>query len=148
MALLPYVLAAILAGVFIPVQAGVNSALRRSSESPIFAALISFAGGTLALALILLLARVDQPKYAQVPSTPWYGYTGGLLGAFFVTVAVIAQPKIGAATLVGCMILGQMVCSMAIDHFGWLGLPVRELTLPRTAGALLVLGGVYLVQRG
>lgn len=148
MALLPYILAAVLAGVFIPVQAGVNGALRRSSESPIFAALISFAGGTLALGLVLLLARVDQPKLQQVPGTPWYGFTGGLLGAFFVTVAVLAQPKIGAATLVGCMILGQVICSLAIDHFGWLEVPVREITLPRAAGALLVLGGVYLVQRG
>lgn len=141
-------LAAVLAGMFIPLQATVNGALRRSSESPIFASLVSFTGGVVSLALVLLLTPVDKPVLEKVPSTPWYGYTGGVLGAFFVTVALLAQPKIGAATLVSCMVLGQILASLLLDHYGLLGVAVREITPMRIGGALLVLGGMFMVQRG
>jgi len=143
----PYILAAILAGLFIPLQVAVNGSLRKTSESPIFAALVSFASGTLALLLLLLTAPVAKPKLEQVSDTPWYGYIGGLLGAFFVTVAILSQPKIGAASLVACMVLGQVICSMVFDHYGFFGITVRELTTTRVIGALLVVGGVVLIVK-
>ncbi len=144
---LPYILAAILAGIFIPMQAAVNGSLRKTSESPIFAALISFTGGTLALLMLLLATPVAKPKLEQVGTTPWYGYTGGLLGAFFVTVAILSQPKIGAASLVACMVLGQILCSMVFDQFGLFGMVPRNLTAVRVLGAVMVAGGVILVVK-
>lgn len=142
-----FYLAAVLAGVFIPLQAAVNGSLRKTSESPVFAALVSFAGGTLALMVLLLATPVAKPKLEQVSGTPWYGYTGGLLGAFFVIVAVLSQPKIGAASLVACMVLGQVICSMIFDHYGIFGISIRELTVTRALGGLLVVGGVILVVK-
>lgn len=40
-----------------------------------------------------------------------------------------------------------MVASLLLDHFGWAGYPQQSLTPMRAAGALLVIGGVLLIQR-
>ena len=37
---------------------------------------------------------------------------------------------------------------MLADHFGWLGVAVRPISLVRLVGLALVLGGAVLVQRG
>jgi bacterial/archaeal transporter family-2 protein len=42
---------------------------------------------------------------------------------------------------------GQVVASIAIDHFGLLGVPVQSASLPRIGGALLIVMGVVIVQR-
>jgi bacterial/archaeal transporter family-2 protein len=74
-------------------------------------------------------------------------WTGGLLGAFFVCASIILTPRLGAATTVGVFLTGQVVASIAIDHFGLLGVPVQSASLPRIGGALLIVMGVVIVQR-
>ncbi|MNP55794.1 hypothetical protein D3C76_1504640 [compost metagenome] len=43
---------------------------------------------------------------------------------------------------------GQVVASLLLDHFGWFGLVERQVTMPRVLGALLLIGGVVLIQFG
>ena len=51
------------------------------------------------------------------------------------------------AALVGLVVAGQLVASLVLDHFGWLGFPQHTLSVPRAIGALLILAGVLLVRR-
>uniref|UniRef100_UPI0019D0043D DMT family transporter n=1 Tax=Pseudomonas viridiflava TaxID=33069 RepID=UPI0019D0043D len=41
---------------------------------------------------------------------------------------------------------GQILASLLLDHFGLFGLIERQLTTPRVLGALLLIGGVVLIQ--
>ncbi|MEO5858061.1 MAG: DMT family transporter [Pyrinomonadaceae bacterium] len=45
------------------------------------------------------------------------------------------------------LIAGQMVVTLVIDHFGLLGLPVKEVSLARLGGILLITAGVILIRR-
>ena len=45
------------------------------------------------------------------------------------------------------MVGGQLLISLALDHFGVLGVPQQPLSLGRIAGVGLVLAGVLLVRR-
>jgi transporter family-2 protein len=56
-------------------------------------------------------------------------------------------PKLGAATFIALLVAGQMLASVTLDHFGWLGLAQREIDLPRVIGVLLLIGGVVLIRR-
>ena len=54
-------LLAILVGIALPVQAGVNAQLRISLGHPLVAAFVSFLVGTLALGLLLVVLRIPLP---------------------------------------------------------------------------------------
>jgi transporter family-2 protein len=74
-------------------------------------------------------------------------WTGGLLGAAYVLASIVLTPALGAAATVGFFLAGQMAASVAIDHFGLLGAATNEVSSPRILGLLLVLAGVFLIQR-
>jgi len=137
---------AILTGVALPVQAGVNSQLRGALGHPALAATVSFFVGTVALATYVVAARLAVPSGA-ISRTLWWHWSGGLIGAFFIACAIILAPRLGAATLVGAVVAGQMLASLVLDHYGLVGYPQHPLNLWRMAGVALVLAGVFLIQR-
>lgn len=134
-------------GLLIAIQAPTNAMLARAGGSPVLAALISFAVGTLALLAVWLAsgARPGVEPFARLPHYAWYG---GLYGAFFVAVAAFAVPRIGVGSLITIGIAGQVVGALVLDHFGVLGLPRDTITLTKLLGAVLVVVGVVLVRRG
>jgi transporter family-2 protein len=142
-----YILLALLAGACMPVQAGINSQLRTFVGDPAFAAMVSFAVGTIALFGFVLATRAPWPSMADVSQTQWWHWTGGFLGAFLVTMSVILAPRIGAATMLALFVTGQMAVSLLLDHFGAVGYPLRAISLPRVVGAAMLVVGVVLVQR-
>jgi transporter family-2 protein len=141
------ILVAILVGVVLPVQSGVNAQLRIGVGHPLLAAFISFAVGTIALLGLNLALRVPLPAGEAVTRLPWWHWIGGLLGACYIYLAILLAPRVGAATLVASIVAGQMATSLLLDHFGWVGYPQQPLTPTRAVGALLVIGGVLLIQR-
>jgi bacterial/archaeal transporter family-2 protein len=134
-------------GIGLVVQVGMNSTLRAQLGSPIVAALISFLVGSAALAVYALVMRSPLPLRSQVAAVPGWAWFGGFLGAFYVASSVVVGPRLGAATLLALVVLGQLVTSLLVDHFGWLGFPHHPLTLVRVGGALLLFAGVVLITR-
>ncbi|EKE70990.1 DMT family transporter [Gallaecimonas xiamenensis] len=141
------ILITLAAGAMMPLQAGINAQLAANTGGAIWAAFISFAVGTLVLGGYLLALRQGIPSLGQLGSLPWWQWTGGLLGAFFVAVAAFAAPKLGAAAFIGFLVAGQMLASLLLDHQGWVGYLQKEINLYRIAGALMVIGGVVLIRR-
>jgi len=136
---------ALAAGVVLIVQVGVNSTLRRSLGTPVAAALMSFVVGTLALVVFLWLSRAPWPGRAQLAAAPLWAWCGGLLGAFYVVATIVVGPRLGAAALLALVVLGQLLTSLLVDHFGWLGFAQHSLTPLRLLGAALLFGGVLLI---
>ena len=134
-------------GLLIAIQAPTNAMLARAGDSPVLAALISFAVGTLAL-LVVWLASGTRSGAAPLARLPYYAWFGGLYGAFFVAVAAFAVPRIGVGSLITIGVAGQVVGALALDHFGLLGLPRDPVSVTKLVGAALVVVGVVLVRRG
>jgi bacterial/archaeal transporter family-2 protein len=133
------------AGGLIALQAPINAGLGRSTGS-LPAALISFAVGSVALAAIVVLSG----KAGGLGSTfdvSWYYLLGGLLGAVYVTNALIAVSAIGAGGVAAATITGQLAASVAIDRLGLFGLDQVALTPERLLGVALLLAGTILVVR-
>jgi transporter family-2 protein len=102
-------------------------------------------GGTI-LAVAVLVLRVPVPPLASLSAAPWWAWTGGCLGAFFVLSALTLAPKLGAAAFVSTTIVGTMIASLLIDHFGLLAYRVQPVTALRLAGAALVVTGMIILQ--
>ena len=145
-AILVPVLLVFFAGGLVAIQAPTNSMLSRAGGSPVLAALISFAVGTIAL-FIVWTASGNRPGTAPFAGLPWYAWVGGLYGAIFVAVAAYAAPKIGLASLITIGIAGQIAMALWLDHIGGLGLEREPVNLGRILGAALVIAGVVLVRR-
>jgi transporter family-2 protein len=140
------VLLAAAAGGLVGMQAPVNSRLGKHVGS-FEAATFSFLVGTVALVLILLVARGGTGGFGQIGRVPWWGLVGGLLGAVYVTVALIAVRTLGATGLTAAVIAGQLVISVVIDRFGLLGIARQPVGFSRVLGLLLLVAGVVLVVR-
>lgn len=141
-----FVLLGIIAGISVPTQAGINAQLGVWTKSPVIAATISFAVGTFTLVVYSFATRIPLPAVATIGSHPWWIWTGGALGAFFVTATIMLVPKLGATTMVATILAGQMLASLLLDHFGALGYPLHPVSLGRLAGVALVCVGVWLIK--
>lgn len=146
MALFLPLLLVFVAGAMIAIQAPTNAILGKAGGSPVLAALISFAVGTVAL-FIVWLGSGNRPGVSAFAGLPWYAWIGGLYGALFVAVAAYAAPKIGVASLITIGIAGQIAMALLLDHLGALGLAREPINAGRIAGAVLVIAGVILVRR-
>ncbi len=143
-----YYLLAMAAGVAVAVQAGVNSQLRDAIRNPIITSLLSFCVGTIALLLyVLIMYRNEVPSLDQLRQVSPWKWTGGLLGVLYVTAVILAAPRIGAANTLGIIVAGQLLMAIVLDHFGWLGFPVKTINWNRILGALFLLVGVYLLRK-
>ncbi len=141
---LAVVLTAIVGGI-LALQAPINAELGRATGS-IPAALVSFGIGTLALAVIVVAAG-DAGNLSSTFDVSWYYLIGGLLGAVYVTTALITVKTIGAGGVAAATITGQLAASVVIDRFGMFGLAETPLTPSRIAGVALLLAGTALIVR-
>lgn len=142
-----FIFLAVLAGMAMPTQATVNSKLAGYVNSPISAAFISFAVGTVVLFVYMLLTGVPFSSLATAKDAPLVAWIGGFLGAFFVSVMAMIVPKIGVALSFSLAIGGQMLATLLIDHFGWLGVPEKPINLWRVLGAAMITVGVILIRK-
>ena len=138
---------ALIAGMAAPTQFAINSQLRQVVGGPVLAGAISFLVGTIILIAAAVIVSRSVPDLGSVMGAPWWMYLGGLLGAFYVCASIVLTPRLGAATTIGLFLAGQVIASIAIDHFGLFGLPVQSASIPRLLGALLIIVGVAVVQR-
>jgi transporter family-2 protein len=138
------VLFAIVAGTFLPLQAGVNTRLAHFVGGPVRASMVSFAVGAIALLLVVVLFY--RAGAVDARSAPWWAWTGGFLGAFYVTSTVVVPVRIGAAPFFGLLVAAQLVMGVLIDRFGLIGFPERALSPLRVLGVALLVGGALLVR--
>lgn len=140
------VLVGVLAGCLVGMQAPINSRLGRSVGT-VQAATFSFLIGTAVLLAIAAFWQGGLGELAQIGRAPWWALVGGLLGAVYVTVALIAVRTLGASGLTAVVITGQLAISVAIDRFGLFGISRSPIGTERILGLVLLVAGVVLVVR-
>jgi transporter family-2 protein len=145
-ALLPVFLA-IAAGIGLVIQQAVNASLRSALQSSAWTAFTSYGVGWVCMVLLILALRDPVPAANLVTRVPWWAWGGGALGSVFIVLGIFLVPQIGAATFFTLVIAGQMLASVAFDHFGWLGLTQRPVDASRLIGVALLIGGVVLIRR-
>jgi transporter family-2 protein len=134
------------AGALVGMQAPVNARLGRAVGG-VQAASISFLIGTVALLVAATVAHGGLGGYAKAGGAPWWAFIGGLLGAVYVTVAILTVRTLGASSLTAVVIVGQLAISVAIDRFGLFGIARQSIGPPRIIGLVLLVIGVTLVVR-
>ena len=135
------------AGISLASQQVINANLRQELGSPWWAGFVSYFVGTLAMLAVALLSGGPPLSAAMAARSSWFSWTGGVFGAVFIGTAILAIPRLGAATVLALIVIGQMVGSLAFDHFGVLGVPQHPASPARLAGAALLILSVILIRR-
>ena len=140
------ILIALMVGAGYPLQAGINASIAKFHGHPLLAALTNTTVASLVLLVAVLVLRVPLPHVSSLVSAPWWAWTGGCLGAFFVLSSLVLAPKLGAAAFVSTTIVGTMVASLVIDHYGFIAYRAQPVTLLRVMGGALVVTGMIMIQ--
>ncbi len=137
----------VLAGAFVAIQAPINAQLARGLGVPVAAAAISFLSGAIVLGLVTYFTTRSQGLVIDWKApAPWLFVAGGALGAVYVTSSVLLTPRIGAAALMAFLVSGQLLAGMLVDKAGYFGVAVRELSMGRIVGAMLLLAGALMIR--
>jgi transporter family-2 protein len=139
------VLLTALAGGLVALQAPINAGLGRATGG-LPAALISFSVGTAILAAIVVLSG-KAGGVGSASDVSWYYLLGGLLGAAYVTNALLAVPTLGAGGVAALTVTGQLTAAVVVDRLGLFGLDQVPLSFDRAAGVAMLLAGTFLVVR-
>ena len=140
-----YAMLMLVAGIGVPVLAALNAALGRAIGSPAAAAAVLF---TVALTVTAVVTLVTGPQaLARLGGAPKHLFLGGTLVAFYVLSITYVAPHFGVGNAVFFVLLGQVISTAAIDHFGLFGAQVTPLNLTRSAGIAIMALGVWVTQR-
>jgi bacterial/archaeal transporter family-2 protein len=134
------------AGCSVALQQLLNANLGKALQSAWWAGFVSYLGGTLIMLFILLLAGDRSLNSAAAARVPWVSWTGGIFGAAFIATSILMVPRLGTATVVTLIVVGQLLSSLAFDHFGLLGTPQHDITALRLGGAVFLIIGAALIR--
>ena len=138
-----YLIIALAAGVALATQSAINTQLAKAmSGEAVIATFISFAVGTIVLFFIAWVKTDLWGNLSAIPSQPWWKLIGGVLGAIVVFTTVLLAPKLGITAMLFFIIVGQLITAATIDHFGLIGMPIREVNITKLIGLIIVAFGL------
>lgn len=146
MNLLP--LLALAAGAAIATQASMNARLGVLLKSAILGTSIAFFMSFIFTLIIMVITTKQYPALAEVKSVPLYLWFSGVLSAFGVGMFYYLIPKMGVGNTMSYALTGQILIAIVISHFGWFDLPIKPIDTIKTAGTVLLITGVLLINWG
>ena len=137
---------ALVMGVCVAFQGTFNSALaaRIGAGEALLANTAFVAAGC--LTVFFTMSSASRFSISRMSSAPWYEYAGGPCGFAIIFLAIVLFPRLGAGLTLALAIGAQLVCAIAIDHFGFMGVPEHAINVQRILGVVLLAAGAALVK--
>ncbi|WP_438444106.1 DMT family transporter [Gorillibacterium sp. sgz5001074] len=137
------ILLAFLAGAFGSTQATINTMIGKQASQFNMIAYVSLV--QVAISLVFILFRGDFRSLSG-PTWGWIG-TSALLGVIIMLAVTTSINSIGSLSVYVLLILGQVILSAVVDHFGWFGVPKSPITLQKAGSISIIMIGVVLLVR-
>ncbi|EQK44131.1 hypothetical protein C672_0659 [[Clostridium] bifermentans ATCC 638] len=134
-------LISILTGVVLSIMVVLNGDLGNATGNYISSVIIHFVG----LIGIIILLVVTKSKIKNLKGIPFYMFSGGLIGILTVLFTNISFTNLGVSLTVSLALLGQLVTSIVIDHFGYFGLEVNKFEKKKTIGFGIIILGIFIM---
>lgn len=102
----------------------------------------------IAMVLLIVYIKGKEKKKFSFRGAPWYVYLVGFMGVGMVASSSWVTLRIGATAMMSLSVIGQMVSSAMVDHYGWFGVEKQKFSLKQLPCYLLVLVGILCVVNG
>ena len=124
-----------------------NARLRVGLVNPPLAAAVSFALIVFVVLTLFAVMPTPLPTLDDLGRMPWWAPLGGLAGAAAVFGGLAFVDKVGAGPFNGLIITANILTSLCIDQFGWLGMTSHNQGLSHWIGGVLMVAGIALIAR-
>lgn len=140
--------AGVVVGMVMALQTAINGELGRLVHSASYAATVSMLGGMSSILLIVLFYERSFHQFSQAfgKGKPCWIWSGGVLGAIYISVGAWLVQFVGTGGTVVLMLCGLISVSLLIDKFGWLGVQKKIVQAVQLLGLALLLGGVAFIR--
>ncbi|MDO3411623.1 DMT family transporter [Saccharibacillus sp. CPCC 101409] len=134
---------ALLAGAALSFEGAIYAELGKSIGQ-LETSFYNFLAGSIILGLLwLFFGKGHLPHVLRAPK---WSLLGGLLGVAYLTSIVISVPYVGVGITMVAVIVGQMVMSMTIEHYGWLGSEKSAVNKEKILAALSMAVALVLIN--
>jgi len=139
---------AVVFGAGVATQSRINGELGSALGDGYLAAVISFGGGLLILAIAMAFMPTGRRGLGTIVGLltrremPWYYVAGGAAGAFLVLSQGLTAAILGVALFTVAIVSGQTLSGLVIDRRGLGTMQPKKLTVTRVLGSVLTLVAV------
>lgn len=134
-------LISVLTGIILAIMIALNGNLGNATGNYVSSVIIHFVG----LIGIIIVLIVTKSKIKNLKGIPFYMFSGGLIGILTVLSTNISFSNLGVSLTVSLALLGQLITSIVIDHFGYFGLTVTRFEKKKTIGFGIIILGIYVM---
>ncbi|ENA28435.1 MULTISPECIES: DMT family transporter [Pseudomonas] len=131
-------------GAVLSAQSSINGRLG-AQVGVLESAWLTFTSG--ALLTFLLVFFFEPPHPMTLFTAPKWQLIGALFGVVYMLAMVFSIPRVGTAAATVAVITGQLLMSLLIDHFAWLGNAERPLDVSRLVAIALLFGALVLIYQ-
>jgi transporter family-2 protein len=138
----------VLLGAVLTSQVATNAQFGKALDNPYIPATVNMAFGLIVTVFLTWALTSQWPSRGMMRVAPWYVCpAGGVSGVIYLTGNILLAPKLGAGALVALVVAGQLIFSVLLDHYGWLGFAQHPGGVARLAGCSLMIAGVFLISK-
>ena len=128
-------------GIILAIMISLNGQVGNIAGNYASSAIIHFIG----LIGIILVLIFTKSKIQNLKGIPFYMFTGGLIGILTVLFTNASFMGLGVSLTVSLSLLGQLITSLVIDHFGYFNMPVVEFNKKKILGLVIIIAGIYVM---
>lgn len=128
-------------GIILAIMISLNGQVSNIAGNYASSVIIHFIG----LIGIILVLIFTKSKIGSLKGIPFHMFTGGLIGILTVLFTNASFVGLGVSLTVSLSLLGQLVTSLVIDHFGYFNMPVVEFDKKKILGLVIIIIGIYVM---
>jgi bacterial/archaeal transporter family-2 protein len=136
-----YNLLSLLIGAIIAVMVAINGELSGSLGN-YFSLIIIHLLGFLVILGIMVFKKI---KLSFRNGLPLYLYSAGAISVFTVMFNNLSYAALGVSLPIALGLLGQIITSLAFDHYGILGMPKIRFKKKKIVGLLIIVIGISIM---
>ncbi|WML34979.1 DMT family transporter [Clostridium sp. OS1-26] len=135
------VILAITAGIFLSIMITLNGLL--SNYLNVFE--ISFIVHIIGVILLVIYIKLVKKQSIEFGKESFLLYSAGILGVILVSANSLSFKLVGATLTIALSLLGQIVISALVDHFGFFGVKKVKFKVQRLPVFMIIFIGLYLI---
>lgn len=131
----------VLVGFLIAIMVMINGTLARFVGDYAATVIIHTIG--LVLISLILLGKKEKIKLSR--QIPLYWFSGGAIGAFMIIFNNMCFENLGVSLTLALGLVGQLIASAVIDHYGLFGLNMTKFKKEKILGFLTIFAGITIM---
>lgn len=90
---------------------------------------------------VVAITRIYLQLAANQAIPIYLCFTGGAIAAFGVRMYYVLIPEMDVGPMMSSALTGQLIIAFMASHFGWFGIPVKQIELFNLAGIVALIAG-------